>query len=329
MCKYVISLIFDLGLEVSISKLLTYECGRCGSMYSISQDDLGQAGAKITCPKCYAFFYLKPPRNDIKPPIIEKIAARDGEYQDNSPPPIPGEKTTEKILSEAIEALSYPAIKDDQPLYPSSNNVNTIEQEENKIPLDSSSDNEPTNSLIQHHVPNSIESDLEPISIPEVEPGLVKELWHKDSQIEQEIHQLPDSPNTAEQTALNLGLEEVTGNFYDPETVITQDSLSDYPEDPPETSIDKSIIWLASLFLAVCVVLFAHYNRNLTLPFLKGLQKALPTEQPEVLEQSPEIPSGKNTKYGFPEVEDLNEDEVLNDDEVDINNEIVEEETAE
>ncbi|MCI5073031.1 zinc-ribbon domain-containing protein [bacterium] len=311
---------------MSISKPLTFECGRCGSMYGISHEDLGQAGAKITCPKCYAFFYLKPSRDDIKPPIIEKIASRDGEYQGSSPPPIPGEKTTEKILSEAIEALSYPAIKDEQAVYPVSN-----DSAEHKKIEDSSNEpdsDDPTNSLIQHHIPNS-EDALEPLATADAESNnLVEELWHKDSMIEQEIHKLPDSPNTAEQSALNFGLEEVTGNFYDPETVITQDSLADYPEDPPETSVDKSIVWLASIFLAVCALLFAHYNRSLTLPFLKGFQKPLAVEQPEKSEQITEIPSSQNAKYGFPEVEDLNDEEVLNDDEVDINKVIEQEKNA-
>ncbi|HMQ10567.1 MAG TPA: hypothetical protein PKC21_00340 [Oligoflexia bacterium] len=307
---------------MSISKFFTYECGRCGSVYSISQDDLGQSGAKITCPKCYSFFYLKPPREDIKPPIIEKIATRDGEYQDNGTPPIPGEKTTEKILSEAIEALSYPAIKDNQPVYPTSNSDNLAQNKVDLSPEKPSSD-EQTNSLIQHHVPSSVETDLDAISIPNIEKSnLVEELWHKDSDIEQEIHKLPDSPNTPEQSAINLGLEEVTGNFYDPETVITQDSLSDYPEEPPETSMEKSIVWLASIFLALCLVLFAHYNRNLTLPFLNGFQKALPTATPQAIDQNSEIPSsGQSSKYGFPEVEQLDEDEIIDDEDVDVYNE--------
>lgn len=251
----------------------TVECGACSAIFTLEVAELGQAGAKITCPQCHTFFYLKTGSQGNKKPIIEKLAAQDGPFEENLPPPLPGEKTTETILSDALSSIQKESSEagTDSPAADNFLESSSEETQLFKAPHETSDLVTKEETLLKNERIPEIDDQIKPV--PSHDPF------------------------------------EATGNFYDPDTIITKDSLAEYPEDRPRGAFDQIILWTSSVLLLLAVMLFLNYKSILPLPGLEALREnvifppEVETPAPNTVnENGGEEESTDQPQYGFPDI---------------------------
>lgn len=92
------------------------------------------------------------------------------------------------------------------------------------------------------------------------------------------------------------------GFFEAPDTQITAADLSDYPSDrPPASTIDRYLVPLSMVVIAIVSLLFLNYTRLVEIPGLSSLRAPVPTPVP-ILPVEPTTPG--TPRYGFPIFQD-------------------------